>query len=102
MATFIYILQLKSPYEQEACWTDETRATLGRHWNYLVDLHAKGVMKIVGRTEVPIENPENRGIAIFTAEDEAAAKLIMENDPCIKEGVMEGKLFPFNFALGGK
>lgn len=102
MPTFIYILQLKSPYEQEASWTDETRATLGRHWNYLVDLHAKNVMQVVGRTEVPIDNPENRGIAIFTAENETAAKLIMDNDPCIIEGVMEGKLFPFNFALGAR
>jgi len=53
---FIYVLKLKSPFDKKTNWTDETNATLQEHWNYLVDLHQKGVMKVVGRTDVNIES----------------------------------------------
>ncbi len=59
-------------------------------------------MKIVGRTDIDIESAANTGIAIFVAENEAAAKQIMENDPCVKDGVMQATLSPFNFALGSE
>lgn len=100
MPYFIYILKLKSPFDKQANWTDETNATLQAHWNYLVDLHQKGLMKVVGRTDVDIESDANTGIAIFVAENETAARQIMDNDPCIKNGVMQATLSPFNFALG--
>ena len=39
------------------------------------------------------------GNAIFEAEDEATARMIMENDPAVKNGVMTATLYPYKVAL---
>jgi uncharacterized protein YciI len=71
--------------------------TVSRHFAYLKDLTEKGVMIIVGRTQNKDEN--TFGIAIFEAEDEAAARQIMENDPAIIGDVMNATLYPYKVAL---
>jgi len=77
--------------------TPEEAATVSRHFAYLKDLTEKGVMVIVGRTQ---NNDENTlGIAIFEAEDESAARTIMENDPAVIGGVMKTTLYPYTIAL---
>ncbi|MDQ3004075.1 MAG: YciI family protein [Chloroflexota bacterium] len=59
--------------------TPDEAETVSRHFAYLSDLTDKGVMILVGRTQ---NNDESTiGIAIFEAEDESAAREIMENDP---------------------
>ena len=40
------------------------------------------------------------GLAVFLAEDEAAARALMQSDPAILEGVMRGELFPYKIAFG--
>lgn len=71
--------------------------TISRHFAYLTDLTNKGVMILVGRTQ---NNDESTlGIAIFEAEDESAARNIMENDPAVKGGVMTAELYPYQIAL---
>jgi len=70
---------------------------VGRHFAYLSDLTEKGVMILMGRTQ---NNDESTfGIAIFEAENEAAARAIMENDPAVKHGVMTATLYPYKVAL---
>ena len=54
-------------------------------------------MILMGRTQ---NNDENTfGICIFEAEDEAAARRIMENDPAVLGGVMTATLYPYKIAL---
>jgi uncharacterized protein YciI len=77
--------------------TTEETETVSRHFAYLKDLTEKGVMILVGRTQNSDES--TFGIAIFEAEDEAAARTIMENDPAIVGGVMSAKLYPYKVAL---
>jgi len=77
--------------------TPEEIETVSRHFAYLKDLTEKGVMILMGRTQ---NNDENTfGIAIFEAEDESVARLIMENDPAVKGGVMKATLYPYKIAL---
>jgi uncharacterized protein YciI len=77
--------------------TLEEAETVSRHFAYLKDLAEKGVMIIVGRTQNKDEN--TFGIAIFEAEDEAAARQIMANDPAVVAGVMRATLYPYRVAL---
>jgi len=71
--------------------------TISRHFAYLTELTDQGVMILVGRTR---NNDESTfGIAIFEAEDDAAARTIMENDPAVRGGVMLATLFPYKIAL---
>ena len=77
--------------------TSEEAEIVERHFAYLKDLTEKGVMILMGRTQ---NNDEATfGIAIFEAEDEAAARKIMENDPAVKNGVMTATLYPYKVAL---
>ena len=96
---FIYILHLLPPYKVKSNWTDEANKIMGEHWNYLVNLHEKGVMKLVGRTDYEVEHPDIMGIAVFEAASPENANDIMQNDPCVKKGVMTARLHPFSLAL---
>ena len=77
--------------------TPEEAETVSRHFAYLKDLTEKGVMILVGRTQNSDES--TFGIAIFEAEDESAARTIMENDPAVVGGVMSATLYPYKVAL---
>jgi uncharacterized protein YciI len=77
--------------------TPEEDEIVSRHFAYLSDLTGKGVMILMGRTQ---NNDESTfGIAIFEAEDESAARAIMENDPAVKNRVMTATLYPYKVAL---
>ena len=77
--------------------TEQEQETVSRHFAYVSDLTDKGVMILVGRTQTMDENIF--GIAIFEAEDESAARSIMENDPAVAGGVMRAILYPYKVAL---
>lgn len=77
--------------------TPEEAETVSRHFAYLSDLTEKGVMILVGRTQDKDES--TFGIAIFEAEDESAARKIMEGDPAVAGGVMSATLYPYKVAL---
>lgn len=77
--------------------TPEETETVSRHFAYLQDLTQKGVMILMGRT---LNNDESAfGICIFEAEDESAARMIMEADPAVRAGVMRAVLYPYKIAL---
>jgi uncharacterized protein YciI len=77
--------------------TPEEAETVSRHFAYLEDLTEKGVMILMGRTQNRDET--TFGIAIFEAEDESAARMIMEADPAVRAGVMRAELYPYRIAL---
>lgn len=75
----------------------EEMDTVSRHFAYLQDLTEKGVMLLMGRTQ---NNDESTfGICIFEAEDESAARMIMETDPAVRAEVMRAVLYPYKIAL---
>ena len=80
-------------------WDAATKQILFEHLTYLKALHQQGVMKLVGKTDYDINNPENMGLAIFEAENDENANEIMQNDPCIKSGVMTARLHPFSLVF---
>ncbi|MBI2270374.1 MAG: hypothetical protein HYU69_08460 [Bacteroidetes bacterium] len=96
---FIYILKLLPKYTREVNWTEETRNIITSHFNYLQKLKEEEQLILAGRTDYSVEDPLTFGIAIFTAKDMDAAKELMNNDPAIKMGVMNGELHPFSHAL---
>ena len=77
--------------------TPEEAETVSRHFAYLQDLTEKGVMILAGRTLNT--DVSSFGICIFEAEDESAARKIMEADPAVVAGVMRAELFPYRIAL---
>ena len=97
MNQFIYFLKPARPDMVTKGPTPEEAETVSRHFAYLSDLTDKGVMILVGRTQN--NDDATIGIAIFEAEDESAARKIMENDPAVAGGVMRATLHPYKVAL---
>ncbi|MBT3337688.1 MAG: hypothetical protein HN855_13040 [Anaerolineae bacterium] len=97
MKQWIYVLKVTRPEMLTEGSTPEEDAVVSQHFAYLKDLTEKGVMILMGRTQNADES--TFGIAIFEAENEIAAKKIMENDPAVAEGVMTATLYPYKIAL---
>lgn len=97
---WIYIVRLVRADLLQTGPTEAERGTLGRHRAFIEDLAAKGVMIFVGRTNTT--GPETIGLGVFTADDEASARKIAEEDPAISEGLMTFELYPFLVTAGAK
>lgn len=97
MNQWIYVLKVTRLEMLTEGPTPEEDEIVGRHFDYLQDLTEKGVMILMGRTQ---NNDESTfGVAIFEAENEEAARRIMENDPAVAGGVMRATLYPYKIAL---
>lgn len=77
--------------------TPQESETVSRHFAHLQELTKQGVMILVGRTLNADQN--TMGLAIFEAEDESAARKIMESDPAIVGAVICADLYPYQIAL---
>ena len=97
MKQWIYVLKVTRLKMLTEGSTPEEDEIVGRHFAYLKDLTEKGVMILMGRTQTADES--TFGIAIFEAENEEAARTIMENDPAVAGGVMRATLYPYKVAL---
>jgi uncharacterized protein YciI len=94
VAEWIYFLH--TPRDDFAeTMTDEERDAWGEHFARLKELMADGVLVIAG----PTLGRVNTGVAVFEADDEAAARRIMDDDPCIRRGLATGELRPFRVSL---
>ena len=94
MAEWIYFLH--APREDfAATMTPEEAAVFEEHFAHLQRLLADGTLVLAG----PTTGRVNTGINVFEADDEAAARRIMEADPAIARGVCTGELRPFRVSL---
>jgi uncharacterized protein YciI len=74
--------------------TTEESAAIGRHFEYLKDLHARKIVHMAGRVE-----DARFGICLLSVENEAQAQRIMRDDPAVTAGVFKAELLPFLLAL---
>ena len=94
MAEWIYFIH--APREDfAATMTDHEREVWAEHFARLQRLTEEGVLILAG----PTLGRVNTGIAVFEAEDEVAARRIVEEDPAIASGIGTGELRPFSVAL---
>ena len=77
--------------------TSEEAHVLEAHARYVSGLASDGVVELAGRTQTA--DASTFGIVIFRAEDEHAARSIMEGDPAVEHGVMISELFPYRVAF---
>ena len=61
----------------------------GPHAAYLADLMERGILILAGPTW---GQPVNDGVVVIEAEDEDAARAVMNADPAIGSGQMAGEL----------
>lgn len=97
---FIYVLHLVPRLYDDKNWTKEDNAALHRHFARFQDAIKTGRLILAGRTSE--SGDKTFGIAIFEANDEAAARRFMDEDPAVASGLMTAELHPFAVALEHK
>jgi uncharacterized protein YciI len=97
---FIYVLHLVPRLYADANWTDEDKKVLQRHFVRFQEAIKAGKLILAGRTSE--SGDKTFGVAIFEAQDEAAARKFMEEDPAVAAGLMTAELHPFAVALEHK
>lgn len=80
----------------EATMGIEEQRVLGEHYEYLKELHGKGVVLLAGRTT---EAGNLRGLIVAAAADEAEAQGILEADPAVQAGLFRGRIDGFKVVL---
>jgi uncharacterized protein YciI len=88
--TFAYRI-LPPRAEFVATMQPEEMAVMGRHWEHIQALHARGVIRYVGRAE--------NGFCVLEAADEAEARAIAASDPAVAEGLMRLEVHAFAVVL---
>jgi uncharacterized protein YciI len=96
---FIYTLTLNAKYHDLHNWNEETNHVMTLHFSYLKRKFEEGIMKHVGRTDLNFGHEDLHGYAVFEAESENAASMIMNNDPAVSNGLMSAKLLPYKIVF---
>lgn len=94
---FLYQLKLIPSLLEESNWTDKENNIVQHHFEELQLLQKTEKLILAGRT-LNMDS-SGFGIVILEVDSEEEANTLMENDPAIKEGIMEAKLFPYRVAL---
>ncbi|WP_391120985.1 YciI family protein [Psychrobacillus sp. L3] len=92
---FLYQLKLTPSHLDQSNWTDKENSIVENHFEVLQNLQEEGKLLLAGRTL----NMDPMGIVILEVDTEEEAIELMNNDPAVKEGIMEGQLFPYRVAL---
>ena len=93
VATWIYVVHLTRP-EAVSSPTEDESAAIDDHFVRLQQACSVGVVRLAGPA-----TDGAFGIVIFEAEDEAAARSFMAEDPAVCAGVMTAELHPFHVSL---
>lgn len=97
MPQFLYRIQATRLGMLGEGLTERESLIVGEHFAYLQDLVSKGVVFMAGRTLTTDER--TFGIVVFAAESEEDALALVQNDPAVKQGIMEAELFPYRVSL---
>jgi len=94
MDTWIYFIH--PPRDDFAeTMTEAEEEAWARHWVRIQRLYLEGRVVLVG----PTLGRVNTGLCVFEADDEDAARALMNEDPAIAEGFATGELRPFRVSL---
>lgn len=92
---FLYQLKLIPSLVDDNNWTDKENAIVQHHFEVLQNLEKEGKLILAGRTL----NTDPLGLVILEVDSEEEAIELMNNDPAVKEGIMEAQLYPYRVAL---
>ncbi|WNS75377.1 YciI family protein [Bacillus sp. DTU_2020_1000418_1_SI_GHA_SEK_038] len=92
---FLYQLKLIPSLLDEDNWTDKEHNIVQEHFEVLQSLEKEGKLIMAGRTL----DTDPLGLVILEVDTEDEAIELMENDPAVKEGIMEAKLSPYRLAI---
>lgn len=77
--------------------TEQESRVVSDHYSYLKELMEQGTVILAGRTQNT--DYSSFGIIIFKAESPEQARRVAENDPAVKDTVMQAELYPYRITL---
>ena len=99
MADWLYILRPLREGMLSDGPTDTESAVLLAHLEHMQRIMEDGSLVLAGRTQYA--DMRTMGIVIIRAQDEEAARALMESDPPVAAGVMSAELHPYAVAFMG-
>jgi len=93
------VLTLTEKFTLEKNWTPADQAVVGEHFQRLVKMKESGTVILAGRMDLPLNDPDMKGLVIFYARDEKEANQFMQDDPAVKAKIMQAKVYPYGIAV---
>ncbi len=93
------VLTLAEKFKTESNWTQQDQAVVGEHFQRLMKMKTTGIVVLAGRMELPLSDPDMKGLVIFYAKDEKEALQFMMDDPAVKNKIMLAKVYPYGIAV---
>lgn len=96
---YLYYLRLTDKYDKPDHWTDESRAIISRHAEFLDALGKTGILLFAGRTLFEPGDANLFGIAVIRADSLDHAQSIMADDPAVLNGIQQAQIFPWRLSI---
>lgn len=96
---YLGVLTLVEKFKEDKNWTAADQGIVGEHFKRLVKMKEAGIVVLAGRMELPMNDPEMKGLVIFYAKDDTEAAQFMQDDPAVKNKIMLAKVFPYGIAV---
>lgn len=93
------VLTLTEKFKTESNWTPADQGIVGEHFQRLQKMKEAGIVVLAGRMQLAMNDPEMKGLVIFYAKDEKEALQFMQEDPAVKNKIMETKVYPYGIAV---
>lgn len=96
---YLGVLTLTEKYRSEKNWTKADEAIVGEHFQRLVKFKNEGIVLLAGRTELALDNTDMMGLVVFEAANDVEAQRFMDEDPAVKNKIMQVKVHPYSVAI---
>lgn len=92
---YIYVLKYTEQFKKSVQWSEKETSIAKEHVLYIKELVEEGKGYLLGRTP-NVYDPNLFGVFVFEASSKEEAETILQNDPIVKNDIMEGTISPFS------
>jgi hypothetical protein len=89
------ILRLTDTYKSDDAWTEESYRIRSEHAAYWDEHFAAGILLHGGRIMLDHDDPRMHAVMVLNVESIEQADRLLQNDPCILQGIMRGEVLPY-------
>ena len=97
--TYVYILKYTEEFRKNIQWGSRELGFAQEHVAYIKELVDENKAWFLGRT-TNFYDPDMFGVIVFEAAGMEEAKKILDNDPLVKNNIMQGTVSPFSIVFG--
>jgi len=96
--TYVYILKYTEEFRKNIQWGSRELGFAQEHVSYIKELAEDNKAYLLGRT-TNVYDADMFGVIVFEAASMEEAKKILDDDPLVKNNIMQGTLSPFSIVF---